>query len=47
MKNLARPADNDNEELDSALLRINLPNFIGRLEWRIDLKLLHLEEFFG
>ena len=35
--------DNDDEDLESALLCFNLANLIERLEWRIDLKLLHLE----
>ena len=43
IKNTPLPTDNDDEELDSALLRFNLANLIEHLEWRIDLKLLHLE----
>ena len=43
IKNTPLPPGNDGEELDSALLCFNLANLIERLEWRIDLKLLHLE----
>ena len=43
IKNTSLPSGNDGEELDSALLSFNLANLIERLEWRIDLKLLHLE----
>ena len=40
---IALPSDNEYEGFDKELLRLNLANFIERLEWKIDLKLLHLE----
>ena len=40
---IALPSDNEYEGFDKELLRFNLANFIERLEWKIDLKLLHLE----
>ena len=40
---IALPSDNEYEGFDKELLRFNLVNFIERLEWKIDLKLLHLE----
>ena len=40
---IALPSANEYEGFDKELLRFNLANFIERLEWRIDLKLLHLE----
>ena len=35
------PYDNEYDEFDKELLRFNLSNFIERIEWKIDLKLLH------
>ena len=33
--------NNEYDEFDKELLRFNLSNFIERIEWKIDLKLLH------